>query len=181
MKRISWKVAVAFACVSGLGGCNLNRGDDVQDTPAPTPPPTPPPAATTAAAAMNDVVRYSGMEQPDQGTLTVRNAVRARRAADFTSELVDTLPAGAEVDRVAKYGAFTLVSWQGDSGLHQGWIDALQATRTFLVVPTATATATASTTPTVATKPTASPVILLKPKGPAPKPTTKAVTPKPKK
>lgn len=137
------------------GCCKLLQGLSEESAPAPAPAPQPAPAPTPTEppAAASDVVRYPDSEVADQGTLTVRNAVRARKSADLTSEIVATLGPGSEVERVARYGGFTLVAWTTDSGEQTGWVDATAATRTVTVVPTVTTSSTTSTAPAVVVRP----------------------------
>jgi hypothetical protein len=70
------------------------------------------------------VVRYSGMETAESGNSSVRTAVQARRAADWSSPTVATLYPGTVVTRVARYGNYSLVSWPASGGTQQGWVDA---------------------------------------------------------
>ena len=87
------------------------------------------PAATQASAAEptpatptgNEVIRYSNMEVAESGTITIRQQVRARKAADRNSDVVDTLHVGTGVTRLARYGGFTLVQW--NNGSQQGWVE----------------------------------------------------------
>jgi hypothetical protein len=146
--------ATALACKSGNGQENGTPAD-------------PGPAA---AAQGGDVIRYTGMEVAETGQTGIRQAVQARRAADWSSPMVVTLYPGTQVSRVARYGNFSLVSWSGPAGAQQqGWVDtnvAFSAQRidagtgtmkpapvfgavTGTAPPTVTATPTVSTTPTV--------------------------------
>lgn len=101
---------------TAIGACKLGGGGGDQDAGTPAPPP--------GSQPTNDVVRYAGMETPDNGVSQIRQAVRARKAADWTSATVDVLQAGAGVNRIARYGNFTLVSWMGASGAVQnGWVE----------------------------------------------------------
>jgi hypothetical protein len=70
-----------------------------------------------------DVVRYTGMEVVETGQTGIRQAVQARRAADWSSPSVATLYPGTQISRVARYGNFSLVSWSGPGGAQQGWVD----------------------------------------------------------
>jgi hypothetical protein len=72
---------------------------------------------------VNDVVRYTGMEIGDTGQFSVRQTVVARKAADYTSTVVSTLRTGTVVNRIARYGNYSLVAWAGLGGTQQGWID----------------------------------------------------------
>ncbi|MEP7123957.1 MAG: hypothetical protein ABJE95_23725 [Byssovorax sp.] len=99
--------ATALACKSGNGG-------QENGTPA-----DPGPAVAQGA----DVVRYSGMEVGDSGQAGIRQAVQARRAADWNSTTVATLYPGTVVTRVARYGNYNLVAWTGSAGAQQGWVD----------------------------------------------------------
>ena len=76
-----------------------------------------------AAAQGADVVRYTGMEVVETGQTGIRQAVQARRAADWSSPTVATLYPGTQISRVARYGNFSLVSWTGSAGAQQGWVD----------------------------------------------------------
>jgi hypothetical protein len=95
----------ALACKSGSGG-----QDGTAD-----------PGPATAQGA--DVVRYTGMEVADTGQAGIRQAVQARRAADWTSTSVAMLYPGTLVSRVARYGNYSLVAWTGAAGAQQGWVD----------------------------------------------------------
>ena len=99
--------ATTLACKSGNGG-------QENGTPA-----DPGPAIGQGA----DVVRYAGMEVGDCGQAGIRQAVQARRAADWNSTTVATLYPGTVVTRVARYGNYNLVAWTGSAGAQQGWVD----------------------------------------------------------
>ena len=98
--------ATALACKSGNGGQDGTPAD-------------PGPAVAQGA----DVVRYAGMEVGDSGQSGIRQAVQARRAADWSSTTVATLYPGTVVTRVARYGNYNLVAWTGSAGAQQGWVD----------------------------------------------------------
>ena len=93
--------------------------------PAPTPAPSP---TDTAPAGPNtgDVKRYPE-ETPDKGNLSISQAVAARKEANRSSELVLTLQPGSEVQRMARYSTFTLVTWKNKSGDHYGWVETSKA------------------------------------------------------
>lgn len=97
--------ATALACKSGNSG---------EASPA-----DPGPAAPQGAS----VVRYTGMEVAETGQVGIRQAVQARRAADWTSTSVTMLYPGTQVSRVARYGNYSLVAWTGAGGAQQGWVD----------------------------------------------------------
>lgn len=81
-------------------------------------------AAPATNQGINEVVRYSGSEAVDTGQSTIRQAVAARKAADWSSANVATIYAGTVVSRVARYGNFSLISWSGPAGLQQqGWVE----------------------------------------------------------
>jgi hypothetical protein len=98
--------ATALACKSGNGQENGTPAD-----PGP------------AAPQGGDVVRYTGMEVVETGQTGIRQAVQARRAADWSSPTVATLYPGTQISRVARYGNFSLVAWSGAAGAQQGWVD----------------------------------------------------------
>ena len=177
--------ATALACKSGNGG---------QENGAPA---DPGPAVAQGA----DVVRYAGMEVGDSGQAGIRQAVQARRAADWNSTTIATLYPGTVVTRVARYGNYNLIAWTGSAGAQQGWVDSnvafstvrydggtgLQPPTVFgatpinqppgVIVPTQPVVPTqpppvATTPPPVATTP---PPVATTP----PKPTATAVPPKP--
>ncbi len=88
-----------------------------------------PPATGGPVAQATDVTRYGTAEVADTGTFTMRQAVRARKGADFNSEGVEILQPGSTVNRVVRYGAFTLVSWNVQGGVKQGWVETAAAVR----------------------------------------------------
>lgn len=101
------------------------------------------PAATTAPAAGAGVTRYGTSETAESGTLSIRQPVAARKAADTVSATVFMLQPGSAVTRVAHYGGYTLVSWTVPNGTEMGWVDTALATRGTVVlldagVPTTT-------------------------------------------
>jgi hypothetical protein len=92
------------------------------------------PAATGAApaAAVGDVMRYATGEVADTGSYTAWQAVKAHKAADPNSEGVMILQPGSSVQRVVRYGAFTLVQWGSVGGMKQGWVETSQMIRPIL-------------------------------------------------
>lgn len=134
-----------------------------------------------------DVVRYTGMEVVETGQTGVRQAVQARRAADWSSPVVATLYPGTQISRVARYGNFSLVSWSGPAGAQQGWVDTNVAFSVQRIdagagaikpapvfgAPTTTTTTTAPTTTTTTTAP---PTVTTPPTSTTP-PKTTATTP----
>jgi hypothetical protein len=124
----------------------------------------------------NDVVRYTGMEVGDSGQFSVRQTVVARKAADFTSTVVATVRVGTVVNRIARYGNYSLVAWGGLGGTQQGWIDTNAAFTAPRVVFDAGIDASQIGTPvfgTIGTPPTVAPP------PPPPPPTTQTVPPPP--
>ena len=113
---LSVTIASAGCDKLGIGGSK---------DPEPTPSGAPAPEPTAAAPSSNEVIRYSTMEVAESGGLTIRQQVRARKAADRNSDVVDTLPVGTGVTRLARYGGFTLVQW--NNGSQQGWVETAQA------------------------------------------------------
>jgi hypothetical protein len=155
----------------------------------------------------NDIVRYTGMEISDVGQFSIRQAVNARKAADVNSTLVATLRPGTTVNRVARYGNYSLVVWSDLGGTQQGWVDSNVAFTVPVVrvvpdagvpvfgsigtQPTTTAVPPPTippTTPTVVPPPTTpptAPTLTPRPTGPTPTPTTPTrpgptLTPRPK-
>lgn len=121
------------------------KGDDTEASAKPTADPTPPPAPTptetvapSAPPATGDVKRYPE-EVADSGRLGISNAVAARKEADTRSETIVTLQPGNEVQRVARLGAYMLVSWKSRDGDKFGWIEYARALKpgTVLEQPTA--------------------------------------------
>ena len=110
---VSMVVAVALLGVSALA-CRSGGNGQENGTPA-----DPGPAVGQGA----DVVRYAGMEVNDSGQAGIRQAVQARRAADWSSSTIATLYPGTVVNRVARYGNYNLVSWTGSAGAQTGWVD----------------------------------------------------------
>ncbi|MEO5727435.1 MAG: hypothetical protein ABI134_26010, partial [Byssovorax sp.] len=98
--------ATALACKSGNGQENAAPADQ-----------------GLIGGPQGDVVRYAGMEVVETGQTGIRQAVQARRAADWSSPTVVTLYPGTQITRVARYGNFSLVSWSGAAGAQQGWVD----------------------------------------------------------
>lgn len=94
--------------------------------PVAPPTPTPTPSDTAAPQDTGDVKRYPD-ETPDKGNLSISSAVAARKEANRTSELVLTLQPGSQVQRVARYTTYTLVSWTNKSGTHYGWVETNKA------------------------------------------------------
>ena len=168
--------ATSLACKLGSSGQEAAPAD-------------PGPAAVTPQAA--DVVRYSGMEVVETGQAGIRQAVQARRAADWTSTSVATLYPGTQISRVARYGNYSLVSWTAAGGVQQGWVDSnvafavvridagvgVKPAPVFGTTPTvATPTPTvAAPTPTVATP---APTLTTPPPKPTATVTTTATTPR---
>ncbi len=75
-------------------------------------------------APSNQVSRYAGQEASDTGQSTIRQAVAARSAADYSSSVVSTIYAGTVVTRMARFGTFSLIRWSGIAGMQQqGWVD----------------------------------------------------------
>ena len=112
-QSLQMALAVGLLGVSALA-CRSGNGGQENGTPA-----DPGPALGQGA----DVVRYSGMEVNDSGQAGIRQAVQARRAADWSSTTVATLYPGTVVNRIARYGNYNLVSWTGSAGAQQGWVD----------------------------------------------------------
>ena len=106
-------MAVALFGVSALA-CRSGSNGQENGTPA-----DPGPAVGQGA----DVIRYAGMEVNDSGQAGIRQAVQARRAADWSSTTVATLYPGTVVTRLARYGNYNLVSWTGSAGAQTGWVD----------------------------------------------------------
>src|SRR4051812_32526633 len=97
---VSLLATAAIACKSGSSG--------QENAPAADPGP-----AIGATPQGGDVVRYAGMEMNETGQAGIRQAVQARRAADYNSTTVATLYPGTQVTRVAHYGNYSLVAWTG--------------------------------------------------------------------
>jgi hypothetical protein len=87
--------------------------------------------AAAPAAAAGDVVRYP-QETADSGSYTAWQAVRARKSADPNSETVMILQPGSGVQRIAKYGGFTLVQWGTPQGPKMAWVETSQMIRPIL-------------------------------------------------
>src|SRR5262245_26941235 len=104
-----------------IGG---SSGQDQSATDQPAPPPPPPPPDPGPASG-GDVVRYQGLEAPDSGPAYVRQTVAARKAADWVSPVVATLYPGTGVQKVARYGNYTLVSFTVQNATVEGWVDAV--------------------------------------------------------
>jgi hypothetical protein len=130
------------ACVLGLATVAMASACDklggTKEAPASSAAATAAPAAATAA-----VTRYGTSETAESGTLSIRQAVAARKAADTVSATVFMLQPGSAVTRVAHYGGYTLVSWTVPTGTEMGWVDTALATRSTVVlldagVPTTT-------------------------------------------
>ncbi len=105
--------------VTSLVACDKLKGAAGSTDPTATA--APPAPEQPAAPQANEVIRYSTMEVAESGNVTIRQPVRARKAADRSSDVVDTLQAGASVSRVARYGGFNLVTW--NNGANQGWVE----------------------------------------------------------
>jgi hypothetical protein len=142
--------AASLACKLGSSADSSTTGDSIG----------------VATPQGTDIVRYSGMEVIETGQAGIRQAVQARRAADWGSPLVATLYPGTQISRVARYGNFSLVSWTGSMGVQQGWVDttvAFSAQRIDAgvgvapapVFGTPTTTTTTTTPPAVTTTPPA--------------------------
>jgi hypothetical protein len=132
-------------------GCKPGNSGQENGTPA-----DPGPAVAQGA----DVVRYSGMEAAESGQAGIRQAVQARRAADYSSPTVATLYPGTVVSRVARYGGYSLISWTGASGAQTGWVSTNVAFSTIIIdagvgiqPPTVFGATTINQPPTVATTP----------------------------
>jgi hypothetical protein len=106
---------LALTLGTALSACNLGRSSDDQQQG--TPPPDP------GQAPANDVIRYTGMEVSDVGQVSIRQTVAARKAADSNSTVVATLRPGTVVNRVVRYGNYSLVVWAALGGAQQGWVD----------------------------------------------------------
>lgn len=94
-------------------------------TPSATAEPTAAPTASASAApdaSSGDVKRYSD-ETPDHGDLNISKPSPAHKEAQPSSEIVITLQPGSQVQKVARWGTWSLVSWKNKSGEHFGWID----------------------------------------------------------
>jgi hypothetical protein len=165
--------AASLACHLGSSGESSTTGD----------------AIGVATPQGTDVVRYSGLEVIDTGTASIRQAVQARRAADWSSSLVATLYPGTQISRIARYGNFSLVSWAGSMGTQQGWVDttvafSLQRIDAGAAVvpapvfgtPTATTPAATTTAPPAATTTTPPAATTTPPKTTTTAPTTPAPT-----
>lgn len=178
MKQVAkaWLVVSAMA----LAACKLGGGEDTSQSAEPAPPP--PPADTSQAT--NEVVRYAGMEAPESGPGYIRQPVAARRAADYVSPIVATLYSGTGVQRVARYGNFTLVQFTTPQGTQQGWVDSGLAWRPIIwdagtVVPTPTTPVTVTTPPTTTSPPPATTTAKGAPTTPPPPATTTSKGPPP--
>ncbi len=171
----------------GVTALACNRGNAGQENGAPA---DPGPAVAQGA----DVVRYAGMEVGDTGQAGIRQAVQARRAADWNSTTVATLYPGTVVTRVARYGNYNLVAWTGSAGAKQGWVDSNVAFSTArredagLAPPTVFGVAPINQQPTVTAPPppvvtAPPPVVTAPPTAPTattpPKPTATVTPPKP--
>jgi hypothetical protein len=150
----------ALTLGAALTACKLGRSsDDQQPEVVPTDP---------GQASIGAVTRYTGMEAADTGQASVRQPITARRAADTTSSIIATLQPGTVVNRLARYGNFSLVSWAGLGSAQQGWVDTnlafgapaavvtpprppVDAGTAFGSIGTPTATAPPTQTPPVAT------------------------------
>jgi hypothetical protein len=137
-------------------------------------------AGPAAVAQGADVVRYSGMEVNESGQAGIRQAVQARRAADWNSTTVATLYPGTMITRVARYGNYSLVAWTGSAGAQQGWVDSNVAFSSVRLLdagiqpPAAFGATTVNQQPTTTTPPvvTATPTGTAPPKATATAPTT---------
>jgi hypothetical protein len=165
-------LAVAMLGVTALACKSGNNGQE-NGTPA-----DPGPAAV---AQGTDVVRYAGMEVGDSGQAGIRQAVQARRAADWSSTTVATLYPGTVVNRIARYGNYNLVAWTGSGGAQQGWVDSNVAFSTVrtdagaIQPPTVFGATTINQQPTVTTPPP--PVVTTPPPPVATTPPPVATTP----
>ena len=165
--------AASLACKLGSNADSSTTGDSI---------------GVAVTPQGTDVVRYSGMEVIETGQAGIRQAVQARRAADWGSPLVATLYPGTQISRVARYGNFSLVSWTGSMGVQQGWVDttvAFSAQRIDAgggiapakVFGAPTTTTTTTTTPPAATT-TPPAATTTPPKATATAPTATATTPR---
>ena len=111
---------VALAATVSFAACNSGGGGG--DTSAAAP------GAAAPAAAAGDVVHYPS-ETPDTGSYITWQPVRARKAADANSETVMILQPGSGVQRVSRYGGFTLVQWGTPQGPKQAWVETAQMIR----------------------------------------------------
>ena len=180
-QSLQMALAVGLLGVSALA-CRSGNGQE-NGTPA-----DPGPAVAQGA----DVVRYSGMEVNDSGQAGIRQAVQARRAADWSSTTVATLYPGTVVNRLARYGNYNLVSWTGSAGVQQGWVDTNVAFSSARIIdagvgiqpPTVFGATTINQPPVVTAPPpvvTAPPPVVTAPPTPTtpPKPTSTVAPPKP--
>lgn len=192
MKRTgSWQgqVVVGLVLVTPfLGACDKlgggNSGGASETTTA---------AAELPAAPGGDVVRYGNLETNVSGTFTVRSAAKVRKAADKSSDVLETLSAGSRVNLLAQYagGTFSLVQWTSSGGASMtGWLETPMLTQTTTIVLPDAGTRDASSSfqglgpgaPTGTTPPpppttTAPPPLTAPPPPPPPPPT--ATAPKP--
>jgi hypothetical protein len=95
-----------LAAVLAVGFTGCNRGGD----------------DATAEAPQDGVVRYAGQEIAITGSVTLTASVAARKAADPSSEVVGSVPAGSAVTQKAQFSTFTLVSWNENGTEKNGWI-----------------------------------------------------------
>jgi hypothetical protein len=167
-------LALALFGVSALA-CRSGNGGQENGTPA-----DPGPAIGQGA----DVVRYAGMEVNDSGQAGIRQAVQARRAADWSSTTIATLYPGTVVTRLARYGNYNLVSWTGSAGAQTGWVDSNVAFSTLRIdagagiqPPTVFGATTINQPPVVTAPP---PVVTAPPTATTPpKPTSTSTAPPP--
>ena len=178
--RQSVPVVLAMALLGATTlACKLGSNGNENGAPA-----DPGPAIGQGA----DVVRYAGMEVGDSGQSGIRQAVQARRAADWSSTTVATLYPGTVVTRVARYGNYNLVAWTGSAGAQQGWVDSNVAFSTARILdaglapPTVFGATTVVPPPGVVVPPpvvTAPPPVVTAPPPVATTPPTSPTPPKP--
>ena len=74
-------------------------------------------------SSSKSIVRYGDQEVAASGAAYISEGVTARSAADDSSDAVDTVPPGTEVQKVAEKDDFILVQWNDTAGTKkQGWV-----------------------------------------------------------
>lgn len=182
-KSVGFGCVVLLAALPMMTACDKLTGNSGGETQAVAP--------VEATPTSTDVVRYAGMETAVSGTFSVRQTATVRRAADASSDVVDTLAPGTAVLLQAQYAGntFSLVQWTGSGGTRQGWLETsklVASSRTIVLdagtrdsglgfqglgpnggtptaTPTPAPTPTPTPTPTTTAPPTATPTSTAKP------------------